>query len=217
MPPDWPKYIRHLPASGLRSELTLGLLQVTAARSAPQVVIRKPNMAKVALCPCWTRLASELAWLNSSAMRTPSQTRLIAKRAAIVGRVRYRIWEEQSRAAVAAAVANQQPDAIQKQQRAARRQARAVRLPHHPGHAVVRPLTARQLSAWHCVRPVSSRRTPALRLHPRGAAAPHCCSHGAPAARYACEAPLAPGHSREGRKHWVARPRLMLGLWKQRC
>ena len=38
----------------------------------------------------------------------------------------------------AAGVANQQPDALQKQQRGVRRQPHAVRLAHHPGYAAVR-------------------------------------------------------------------------------
>ena len=36
---------------------------------------------------------------------------------------------------------------------------RAARLAHHLGHAVVRPRTARRLSAWRCARPVSGPRT----------------------------------------------------------
>jgi len=54
-------------------------------------------------------------------------------------------------------VANQQPDALQEQQRRVRRQPRGVRLAHHPGDAVVRPCAARQLSAWHSASPPSTR------------------------------------------------------------
>ncbi len=55
------------------------------------------------------------------------------------------------------------------------------------------------------------------RLHRRGVAAPDCCSHAPPAARDVRAAALAPGHPREVGKHRIARPRLMLCLWKQSC
>ena len=47
-----------------------------------------------------------------------------------------------------ASVANQQSDARQKQLRGVRRRPHAVRLAHHPGHAVVRPPATRRISAW---------------------------------------------------------------------
>ena len=52
------------------------------------------------------------------------------------------------RAGTIARVANQQREALRKQQRGVWGRPRAVLLAHHPGHAVVRPPAARRLSPW---------------------------------------------------------------------
>jgi hypothetical protein len=45
-----------------------------------------------------------------------------------------------------------------------------------------------------------------------------CCSHAPPAARDVCaRSSLLPVIRAKVGKHWIARPRLMLCLWKQRC
>ena len=73
---------------------------------------------------------------------------------------------------------------------------RSEHIRRSPAVTTTRP--TRLPETWQTTRPVSSRRTPASRLHRRGVATPDCCSHAPPAARDVCAAPLARGHPREG-------------------
>ena len=88
---------------------------------------------------------------------------LLLRRGAVVGRFRDCVREEQSPSVVAAAVANQESQAPEKQQRAGCCPRGTIRHAHLPDDAAVPPGVARLLSAWHRHRRLAAVGTIALR------------------------------------------------------
>ena len=115
-------------------------------------------------------------------------------------------------------VANQESHARSKQQCDACRQPRVIRLAHRPGDPVVAPGTARLLSAWRSMRPVSGRRTPAFGIASAWRGSPLTVATMLRPRRGTCVwRRLLPVIRAKVGKHWTVRAPLMLCLSKQCC